>query len=188
MALTPMSFEVETPAGSMGTVSLERYVLPARGQFSTPQAFDGLSGPLKWNRQQGLYFYRADRLVQWGGWAGVRAIDEHTKLARAALSFDTDLDDLFNTNVAKMRVSLPAEIRQRLTPSISELCQQAGLVYRRTNRNHTLKDVSLPGAEGSEALFALRVAALASGETQALERVLEQLRKDNPKMADRLGA
>lgn len=186
--LTPMAFEVETPAGTVGSIRLDRYILPARGQFSTPQAFDALSGPLKWNRQQGLYFYRADRLVQWGGWAGARAIDEHTKLARAALSFDTDLDDLFNTNVAKMRVSLPAEIKQRLTPSISELCQQAGLVYRRANRNHTLKDVSLPGADASEALFALRVAALASGETQALERVLDQLRKDNPEMADRLGA
>lgn len=187
--LTPMSFEVESPNGSLGEVRLERFILPARGQFSSPQAFDALSGPLKWNRQQGLYFYRADRLVQWGGWAGARAIDEHTKLARAALSFDTDLDDLFNTNVAKMRVSLPANIRQRVAPSISELCQQAGLAYRRANRNHALRDVSLtgPGADG-EALFALRVAALASGDAQALERVLTQLRKDNPEMAERLGA
>lgn len=187
--LTPMTFEVEGPDGTMGLVRLERFILPARGQFSSPQAFDALSGPLKWNRQQGLYFYRADRLVQWGGWAGARAIDEHTKLARASLSFDTDLDDLFNTNVAKMRVSLPSSIKQRLTPSISELCQQAGLAYRRANRNHALRDISLVGATAdSEALFALRVAALASGDAQALERVLEQLRRDNPEMADRLGA
>src|SRR5699024_2256977 len=119
-----------------------------------------LSGPLKWNRQQGLYFYRANRLVQWGGWAGIRAIDEHTKLGRAALSFDTDLDDVFNTNVAKMRVSLPSGLKQRLTPAMAELCQQAGLVYRRANRNHGLRDATRTeeGVQVSEAVFALRVA------------------------------
>lgn len=187
--LTPMTFELETPNSDVGVVRLERYILPAHGQFSSAKAFEALSGPLKWNRQQGLYFYRADRLVQWGGWAGNRAIDEHTKLARAALSFDTDLDDLFNTNVAKMRVSIPAGLKQRLTASLSELCQQAGLAYRRANRNHNFRDVSLVGAGAdSEALFALRVAALASGDVQALERIIAQLRRDNPEMADRLGA
>ena len=48
------------------------------------------------------------RLVQWGGWNGIRGIDEHTKLARAALDFDTELDSVFNINVAKMRVTHPA--------------------------------------------------------------------------------
>ena len=32
-----------------------------------------MSGPLKWNRQQGLYIYRANRLVQHGGWNGLAA-------------------------------------------------------------------------------------------------------------------
>ena len=82
----------------------------------------GYSGPLNWNRQQGIYIYRADRLVQWGGWNGIRGIDEHTKLARAALDFDTDLDSVFNINVAKMRVTLPPQIRQMLERPINELC------------------------------------------------------------------
>ncbi len=68
-----------------------------------------MSGPLKWNRQQGLYIYRADRLIQHGGWCGIRAADEHTKLARASLDFQTDLDLLFQINVAKMRALIPPE-------------------------------------------------------------------------------
>ena len=91
-----------------GTVTLQRYILPARDQFSSAGQFERMSGPLNWNRQQGLYIYRADRLVQWGGWNGIRGIDEHTKLARAALDFDTDLDSVFNINVAKMRVTHPS--------------------------------------------------------------------------------
>lgn len=184
--LTSMTYEVEDPAGNYASVSLERFVLPARDQFSSPQAFDDLSGPLKWNRQQGLYIYRADRLVQWGGWAGARAIDEHTKLARAALSFDTDLDDVFNTNVAKMRVALPAVLKQRMTPALSELCQVAGQAYRRANRDHSpRREPETASGEASEAIFALRVAALASGEAEALQRIFDRLRKDNPELADR---
>ena len=94
-----------------------------RNAFSSPAEFERLSGPLKWNRQQGLYIYRADRLVQWGGWAGIRGIDEHTKLARAALDFDTDLDAAFNINVAKMRVAIPPQLRSMLSgPSTSCAC------------------------------------------------------------------
>ena len=99
---------------SLGRVTLRRFVLPARDEFSSLEEFERYSGPLNWNRQQGIYIYRADRLVQWGGWNGIRGIDEHTKLARASLEFDTDLDSVFNINVAKMRVTLPPQIRQML--------------------------------------------------------------------------
>ena len=115
------------PSGmSSGTVTLRRFVLPARDQFSSPEEFERYSGPLNWNRQQGIYIYRADRLVQWGGWNGIRGIDEHTKLARASLEFDTDLDSVFNINVAKMRVTLPPQIRQMLERPINELCGLCG--------------------------------------------------------------
>ena len=89
--LAPQRFEVVV-GDAAGTVTLQRFVLPSRDHFSSPAEFERLSGPLNWNRQQGLYIYRAGRLVQWGGWNGIRGIDEHTKLARAALDFDTDLD------------------------------------------------------------------------------------------------
>ena len=69
------------------------------------------------------------------GWNGIRGIDEHTKLARAALEFDTDLDSVFNINVAKMRVTLPPQIRQMLDRPINELCAYADSRYRKTSRH-----------------------------------------------------
>ena len=131
--LAPQRFEVVV-GDVTGTVTLQRYVLPSRDQFSSAEQFEKLSGPLNWNRQQGLYIYRADRLVQWGGWNGIRGIDEHTKLARAALDFDTDLDSVFNINVAKMRVTIPPQLRQMLERPINELCGQADDAYRKTSR------------------------------------------------------
>lgn len=56
-------FEIETPGGS-SDVRFQGVVLPSRDRFSSMEEFERLSGPLKWNRQQGLYVYRANRLVQ----------------------------------------------------------------------------------------------------------------------------
>lgn len=188
--LVPLTFEVES-SGVHGMVRLDRYVLPARTSFSSPKAFEALSGPLKWNRQQGLYIYRADRLVQWGGWAGIRGIDEHTKLARVALSFNTELDDLFNTNVAKMRVAVPSEVRQQLTPAVSEVCLEAGEVYRRASRLAESPDDEAPGDEELPApglvKFALTAAAMQTGDEEALARVVGKLREDSPELAQALG-
>src|SRR5262249_26810703 len=121
----------ELTIGDMtGTVRLTRYVLPPRDSFSSVAEFERMSGPLKWNRQQGLYIYRVGRLVQWSGWAGIRAIDEHTKLARAALDFDTDLDIAFNINLAKIPVSIPPQLRQILERPINRPCPRRGATYR----------------------------------------------------------
>ena len=83
------------------------FVVPHQADFSSAEAHAAAAGPLRWNRQQGFYVYRADRMIQSGGWSNLRTLDEHSKLARVALSFDPRLDDAFRINVAKMRVQLP---------------------------------------------------------------------------------
>ena len=134
--LSTQQFELESAVG-VGSVELRRYILPGRKTFSTLDAFENAAGPLNWNRQQGLYVYRENRLVQWGSWGGTRGIDEHTKLARASLDFANDLDQVFNINVAKMRVSIPAQLKQMLDRPVSELCILADRVYRRHNADTT---------------------------------------------------
>jgi len=155
---------------------------------------------LKWNRQQGLYIYRADRLIQSGGWCGIRAADEHTKLARAALDFDTDLDQIFQVNVAKMRVTLPPELRSLVESPIQDLCHQAEGVYRREpqgstvaapvaaedtqNRSPASREQPRP-LDGSG--LALRAAAMEVGEYEALGRIMDKVRERAPQVAVALG-
>jgi hypothetical protein len=191
----------ETALGeATGFVTLQRYLLPSRDQFSSLEEFERMSGPLNWNRQQGIYIYRADRLVQWGGWNGIRGIDEHTKLARASLDFDTDLDSVFNINVAKMRVTIPPQIRQMLERPINELCAHADDRYRKSSRTSGKKQPmeeagrvgTRPSAEGqaagrSDMGLALRAAALQAGEYEAFERIAATLVRQAPDVAAALG-
>jgi hypothetical protein len=183
-----------------GTVALRRFILPTRDEFSSIEEFDRYSGPLKWNRQQGIYIYRANRLVQWGGWNGIRGIDEHTKLARALLEFDTDLDSVFNINVAKMRVTLPPQIRHMLDRPINELCAYADDRYRKASRRAGLEQSSEPAAQPatrpqqdlpvpsrSDAGLALRVAAMQVGEYAAFQRIIAELASMAPGVASSLG-
>jgi len=122
--------------GTSGEVLFEPYVLPHQSRFSSPDAHELASGPRKWNRQQGFYIYRADRLIQSGGWSGLRVQDEHTKLARIALSFDPKLDEAFKINVAKMRVQLPAEMRQDLENLLKPVIRAADGEYRSGGGNN----------------------------------------------------
>lgn len=187
-------FEIEH-GGSTGTVTLRRYLLPSREQFSSREAFDLASGPEKWNRQQGLYIYRADRLVQWGGWSGIRTIDEHTKSARASLDFGTSLDEAFNINVAKMRVSIPGQLRKMLARPINELCIAADASYRRGKLRHPPAEEKNPSEAPaarsdefrSEVGLTLRAAAARTGNTEAFRAIAALIREESPEIARQLG-
>lgn len=194
LELPPHSFEVSI-SDIYGRVTLRRYVLPPRSLFSSITEFERMSGPLKWNRQQGLYIYRADRLIQHGGWCGIRAADEHTKFARAALDFGTDLDVLFQINVAKMRVLLPPEVRTLVERPIHELAHRADAVYRKDTGEEdrrqravlTTGDPHRFRAGAGDIGTALISAALDAGEHEAFTRIMDKMRSLEPELAAALG-
>lgn len=193
--LTNQQFELESATG-VGEVELRRYILPGKKTFSTLGAFDEAAGPLNWNRQQGLYIYRENRLVQWGSWAGTRGIDEHTKLARASLDFGSNLDEVFNINVAKMRVSVPAQLKQMLDRPVSELCILADRVYRRQDADADAdadydvvdRDQKAPVSGAlSEVGLALKSAAIQSGEYDGFRSIMRVMSEQHPELARGLG-
>jgi len=121
--------------GHVGQVVFEPFVLPHQSDFSNQDEFRRASGPANWNQQQGFYIYRAGRLIQSGGWSNLRAPDEHTKLARIAVRFPPELDPAFGINVAKMRVQLPAVIRDDVRKLIQPVTKLARQVYDRKDGN-----------------------------------------------------
>lgn len=95
-------------------------VLPHKAQFDDDTAWRSAGYDGQWNQRQGLYIYRADRLIQAGGWCDIWQRDEHTKLLRVALAFDPELDDLFEINAAKMSVTLPPLLARSLRDHLKE--------------------------------------------------------------------
>jgi len=117
--------------------TIQPYILPSKDKFSSQQEWERASGPKKWNFQQGFYIYRANRMIQSGGWCNLRAPDEHTKLARIALDFSPQLDDAFGINVAKMKVLLPKEVRDQMENEVGKISSQARKAYDKKESDNT---------------------------------------------------
>ncbi len=101
------------------------------------EKFNSAAGPANWNQQQGFYIYRAGRMIQSGGWCRLRTPDEHTKLARIALSFSPDLDDAFKLNVAKRQVQLPVEYKDEIEKIVQSVVRIARERYDRKEKRDT---------------------------------------------------
>jgi hypothetical protein len=213
--LKEWDIELNTPNGS-GIVHLAPYVLPPKASFSSEAVWRRMSGPAQWNRQQGFYVYRANRLIQSGGWSRMRTIDEHTKLARVALTFNPELDAAFGINVAKMRVTLPPELRDEIEHTIHTVVRRARAVYDakpdqpRPKASSKSSRQSMQNGAGSgrpdqpggvgrapvaaatatlirDRREALENAASVAGERSALGRIIDVLQERTPEVAKDLG-
>ncbi len=163
--------------GEEHTVVVRPHILPAQQLFSSAEAHDRAGGPNRWNRQQGLYIYRRDRLIQSGGWNRLRTLDEHAKLARIALDIPSGPDSAFRTNVAKMTVGLPETLRPALRALVAGVVARAQSSYR-----HRLR--ALPAPETREAPTGRTVTI--GDQWPQISEVLEQNLADQPELLDRI--
>lgn len=125
-----------------GKVFVQAYLLPTedeiaehhkdKGADETRRAIDliGLHG--KRNETQGLFIYRHDRLIKWGGWHQMwETNDEKTKLARVVVNFDKVLDDAFKINISKQIVQLPMQLQTEIKTLASVARKDSQKKYRK---------------------------------------------------------
>jgi hypothetical protein len=62
------------------------------------------------NARQGFYFYRNNRLIQGGGWNGIREVEPHASLARVEIDIPADLDIDLSLDVKKTEIQLPPKL------------------------------------------------------------------------------
>lgn len=132
--------------GKKGLVKFRPFVLPAQSQFSSASAHLRAGGPAKWNKQQGFYIYRAGRLLQSGGWCGLRTSDEHSKLARVLVEIPAGFDDLFKVNISKMKINFPREMREETMHKLASTLKKANDSYR-TQGEASFSDTSVYEAD-----------------------------------------
>jgi anti-sigma regulatory factor (Ser/Thr protein kinase) len=79
------------------------------------------------NSRQGFYFYRNNRLIQAGGWNGMREPEPHLSLARVEADLSPELDLTVSLDVRKVEIQLPLE----LVSAIEKAKTQEGVDFKK---------------------------------------------------------
>ena len=98
-------------------IKIHPFILPQKLTFKDHSIFEKTGGIKGWNAQQGFYIYRNNRLMINGGWLKLKRmkLDEHCKLARIIIEFDSSLDLDWHVDVSKSKASIPSgTIRQHI--------------------------------------------------------------------------
>ena len=122
--------DVPLPGGISRIVG---YVLPTEREATTDGALDmwEKSGRKQWNKLQGFYVYRLDRLLTMGGYLDLgRLLDEHSKLARICIELDNKTDNDWLLDVTKSSVTAPVRVRRQLEHVARRTCSQATKRFR----------------------------------------------------------
>jgi hypothetical protein len=92
--------EFTAPVEGVGDVKLTAHIWPAKSKQAGFRQIGSLTD------RQGFYFYRNDRLVQAGGWNGLRNAEGHLVLARVAVDLPPGENDVFSLDVKKEKVTV----------------------------------------------------------------------------------
>ncbi len=107
---------------STDTIKIEGFVLPSR---SIDESQSGISIWTTKNRSlmdmEGIYIYRADRLIHFGGWNGLIKKAPRLQLARLRVEVGNSVDHLLHLNVAKSQVVIPHDLTTAFEKYIEEL-------------------------------------------------------------------
>lgn len=98
---------------------------------------------------EGLYIYRADRLILFGGWNSIIKKMPRLQLGRLRIDIGNKVDHLFHLNVAKSQISIPHDLKNSFLRAIVDLKTEAQKEYY----NHELIKLPIKPNEHSSELF-----------------------------------
>lgn len=176
--LPAQSLAYENADGRAVSVAVTPYVLPSQQLFSSPEAHQLASGPRRWNRHQGFYIYRRERLIQPGGWNRLRTIDEHAKLARIAVDLPLGEEEGFAVDVAKMWIAIPEDLR----PGLRTIASGVVAVAQERYRDHLAQTESDAGPIHDTDPQAISI----SRDWPAIIAVLDDVLGHDPTLRDRV--
>ena len=134
----------------MDIVKIQGFVLPNTSIKETKE------NPNPWTPNnkslmdmEGLYIYRADRLILFGGWNGLIKKMPRLQLGRLKIDIGNKVDHLFHLNVAKSQISTPHDLKNSFLRAIVDLKAEAQKEFF----NHGLKNFTQKPSEHSSELF-----------------------------------
>lgn len=112
-------------------VTLRSFTLPHVSTYEDKREYDrfGLVGG--YLRNQGVYLYRAKRLIIYGTWFGLAKKTALTQLTRVKIDIGTDQDEVWKIDVKKVSAQMPEIVRKRVKSLIQTIGAPSRKVYRR---------------------------------------------------------
>jgi len=99
--VVPVGFEDADEV--LGHFSVNAYILPRKGQYSSEEAEKRARIS---SDRQGFYIYRENRLIHHADWLGMYSQEPHLSLLRVEFSFNAGLDEAFQVDIKKSKISL----------------------------------------------------------------------------------
>ena len=118
---------------SKGTIQIQCVTLPHLKKM-TKSEWDEVGGVEGHLKSQGLYIYRADRLIIAGSWLGLAKASELTKLCRVCVDIPNSMDADWKIDVKKASAQLPPVVRKRLRLVVERFVGTSKRTYRRRGR------------------------------------------------------
>lgn len=122
-------------------VTLRSFTLPHISTYADKAAYEryGLRGG--YLRNQGVYLYRAKRLIIFGTWFGLAKKTALTQLTRVKIDIGTDQDETWKIDVKKVSAQMPEIVRKRVKTLIQAIGAPSRKVYSRRGARLTSPDV-----------------------------------------------
>lgn len=107
-------------------IKIEGFILPSRAIKESRQGTNIWTSRFKGLMDmEGLYIYRSNRIILFGGWNGIIKKAPRLQLARLKVEVGNSVDHLLHLNVAKSQISIPHELREAFEAYIGELTTEA---------------------------------------------------------------
>lgn len=114
---------------STDTIKIEGFVLPSRSIDESQNISLWTTKNRSLMDMEGIYIYRSDRLIHFGGWNGLIKKAPRLQLARLRVDIGNSVDHLLHLNVAKSQIEIPHDLRVAFEKYIDELKIQAEREY-----------------------------------------------------------
>ena len=167
--------QTENVRSKNGKIVIKAHNLP-RPSSLNPDFLLLHGGAKKITEGQGIYLYRNKRLISGGGWHGVAARAELNNLARIQIDINSSMDDEWQTDVKKSRLSIPAKVKQVLRKIAPVPIKRSRGVHRyagKVEEASQLWKVRKNEREGSES-----VSYIADLSNQKIKSLLGELSHD----------
>lgn len=110
---------------STDTIKIEGFVLPSRSIDESQSLSIWTTKNRSLMDMEGIYIYRADRLIHFGGWNGLIKKAPRLQLARLRVDIGNSVDHLLHLNVSKSQIEIPHDLTAAFEKYIDELKTQA---------------------------------------------------------------